>query len=82
MIFVELVKMPSQICRKGSLRYYHLSMYHFALYMSILRHDSDLERTMQELGVNKTDNDVNKLMRQQIIERKVLCVHLWIHSLH
>ena len=46
-------------------------MHLFAMYMSILRHDNDLERTMQQLGVNKTDNDVNKLMRQQIIERKV-----------
>lgn len=33
---------------------------------------------MQQLGVNKTDNDVNKLMRQQIIERKViLCLFVY-----
>ena len=50
----------------------HLSI-HPSIHPSIfpIRHDGELSQAMQQLGINKTDQDINHLMRKHVTEREV-----------
>lgn len=50
-----------------------------ALEMLQKRHDGELSQAMQQLGINKTDQDINHLMRKHVTERESL-EGKWLHE--